>query len=79
MLFIPSFVVIIVVFVRDGIISVADFNSSWMGVVGVVVVVVVGGKAIFTMGYHENALSYKVDFFAWYFVMTICFDSEFGS
>ena len=50
MLFIPSFVVIIVVFVRDGIISVADFNSSWMGVVAVVVVVVVGGKAIFTMG-----------------------------
>jgi len=35
------------VFVRDGIPSVADYNSTLMGVVVVVVVVVV---AIFTMG-----------------------------
>ena len=36
-------------FVRDGILSVADYNSTLMGVVvGVVVVVVV--VAIFTMG-----------------------------
>ena len=36
------------VFVRDGILSVADYNSTLMGVVVVVVVVVV--VAIFTMG-----------------------------
>ena len=35
-------------FVRDGIHSVADYNSTWMGVVVVVVVVV--GVRIFTMG-----------------------------
>ena len=36
------------IFVRDGILSVADYNSTRMGVVVVVVVVVV--VAIFTMG-----------------------------
>ena len=35
------------IFVRDGILSVADYNSTRVGVVVVVVVVVV---AIFTMG-----------------------------
>ena len=37
-----------VFFVRDGIHSVADYNSTWMGVVLVVVVVVV--VRFFTMG-----------------------------
>ena len=39
----------IILFVRDGILSVADYNSTWIGV-GVVVVVVVVVVAIFTMG-----------------------------
>ena len=37
-------------FVRDGILSVADYNSTLMGVVVVVVVDVVVVVAIFTMG-----------------------------
>ena len=42
-----------VIFVRDGILSVADYNSTLMGVVVVVIVVVVVVVvivAIFTMG-----------------------------
>ena len=38
------------IFVRDGIISVADYNSTRVGVVVVVVIVVVVVVAIFTMG-----------------------------
>ena len=37
-------------FVRDGILSVPDYNSTRVGVVVVVVVVIVVVVAIFTMG-----------------------------
>ena len=39
------------VFVRDGILSVADYNSTLMGVVVVVVVVVV---IVVSVGFHDG-------------------------
>ena len=63
-------------FVRDGILSVADYNSTLMGVVVVVVVVVV---YLFHDGITRERLELSSWFFAWWLVMTICFESEFGS
>ena len=48
------------VFVRDGILSIADYNFTLMGDLGVVVVDVV--VYFFMMAQLENALSYLVDF-----------------
>ena len=64
-IYIPTRIIILfMIFVRDGIHSDADHNSSrvGVGVVVVVVIVVGGGVAIFTMGYLENALSYQANF-----------------
>ena len=48
------------VFVCDGILSIADYNFTLMGDLGVVVVDVVA--YFFMMAQLENALSYQVDF-----------------
>ena len=47
-------------FVRDGLHSVADYNSTLIGVVVVLVVVLV--KSRFSQWDNLNALSYQVDF-----------------
>ena len=51
---------ILLVFVRNGILSIADYNFTLMGDLGVVVVDVVA--YFFMMAQLENALSYQVDF-----------------
>ena len=49
------------IFVRDGILSVADYNSTRVGVVVVVVIFVAVVVADFFMGSLKNALSYKAE------------------
>ena len=62
-------------FVRDGIISVADYNSTRVGVVVVVVVVVV--VWLFRNGITWERFELSSWNFAWWLVMTLCFESQF--
>ena len=67
---------IYIFFVRDWRLSSADYNPSHMGV-GVVIVKVV--VAHFHDGITWERFELSSWFFAWWLVMTICFESEFGS
>ena len=66
-------------FVRDGIISVADYNSTRVGgVVVVIVVVVVVVVWLFCNGITWERFELSSWNFAWWLVMTLCFESQFG-
>ena len=60
-------------FVRDGILSVADYNSTRVGVVVVVVVV-----WLFCNGITWERFELSSWNFVWWLVMTLCFESQFG-